>query len=121
MSKEIESKFKTKMIACKEYRYSSDGKSKKGFKIFTDEKLNYISSVDHTHEPSLRSIIRKKSSMKSGMMLELPTNYKRYYCESYKITPTGDLFVLHDLGFNDLRGIVLMGTLSLFYLKATFG
>jgi hypothetical protein len=51
-------------------------------KIFTDEKLNYISSVDHTHEPSLRSIIRKKSSMKSGMMLELPTNYKRYYCES---------------------------------------
>jgi hypothetical protein len=33
MSKEIESKFKTKMIACKEYRYSSDGKSKKGFKV----------------------------------------------------------------------------------------
>jgi hypothetical protein len=37
-------------------------------KIFTDEKLNYISSVDHTHEPSLRSIIKKKSPMKSGMM-----------------------------------------------------
>jgi hypothetical protein len=30
------------------------------FKIFTDEKLNYISSVDNTHEPSLRSIIRQK-------------------------------------------------------------
>jgi hypothetical protein len=42
--------------------------------------------------------------------------------KKYKNTPTGDLFVLHDLGFNDLRGIVLMGTLSLFYLKAaTFG
>ncbi|KAK6090163.1 hypothetical protein P3W45_000889 [Vairimorpha bombi] len=104
MSKEIESKFKTKMIACKEYRYSSDGKSKKGFKIFTDEKLNYISSVDHTHEPSLRSIIRKKSSMKSGMMLELPTNYKRYYCESgaFNVAPAEfeQLYVIQSKEFN---------------------